>query len=141
MSQVDAAWYALVVVGVVIVDRREPDDRLVARSRARFSSAALESNALHFFSDLLGSAAVLVGLLFVRAGYQHADSIAALFVAALVLVAADAPDAHERRRAHGPRAGRGRGGRARRDRGDHARSSTSSACACARPAGASSPTS
>ena len=31
---------------------------------------------------------MLVGLLFVRAGFQHADSIAALFVAALVLVAA-----------------------------------------------------
>ena len=31
---------------------------------------------------------MLVGLVFVRAGYQHADSVAALFVAVLVLVAA-----------------------------------------------------
>ncbi|MGI8421681.1 MAG: cation diffusion facilitator family transporter, partial [Gaiellaceae bacterium] len=54
----------------------------------RYESAALQSNALHFGSDLLGSFAVLAGLLGVRAGYQDADSIAALFVAVLVLLAA-----------------------------------------------------
>jgi cation diffusion facilitator family transporter len=86
-TQVDAAWYALVVVGVVIVI--DASRALVSwRASRTLKSAALESNALHFFSDLLGSAAVLVGLLAVRAGYGHADSIAALFVAALVLVGA-----------------------------------------------------
>jgi cation diffusion facilitator family transporter len=86
-SHVDAAWYALVVVGVVIVI--DASRTIVSWRAAReLGSAALQSNALHFFSDLLGSAAVLVGLVFVRAGYQHADSIAAVFVAALVLVAA-----------------------------------------------------
>jgi cation diffusion facilitator family transporter len=86
-THVDAAWYALLVIGVVIVIDAS---RTVVSWRAarRLQSAALESNALHFFSDLLGSAAVLVGLIFVRGGFQHADSIAALFVAALVLVAA-----------------------------------------------------
>ena len=86
-AHVDAAWYALVVVGVVIVI--DASRTLVSWRAAReLDSAALQSNALHFFSDLLGSFAVLVGLVFVRSGYQHADSIAALFVAALVLVAA-----------------------------------------------------
>jgi cation diffusion facilitator family transporter len=86
-AHVDAAWYALLVVGVVIVI--DASRTLVSWRAARaLKSAALESNALHFFSDLLGSAAVLVGLLFVRSGYQHADSIAALFVAVLVLAAA-----------------------------------------------------
>jgi cation diffusion facilitator family transporter len=86
-SHVDATWYALVVVGVVIVI--DASRTIVSWRAARdLGSAALQSNALHFFSDLLGSAAVLVGLMFVRAGYQHADSIAALFVAVLVLVAA-----------------------------------------------------
>jgi cation diffusion facilitator family transporter len=86
-THVDATWYALLVIGVVIVIDAS---RAVVSWRAarRLQSAALESNALHFFSDLLGSAAVLVGLIFVRGGFQHADSIAALFVAALVLVAA-----------------------------------------------------
>jgi cation diffusion facilitator family transporter len=85
--QVDATWYALVVIGVVIVI--DASRTIVSWRAAReLNSAALESNALHFFSDLLGSTAVLVGLLFVRSGYHDADSIAALFVAALVLIAA-----------------------------------------------------
>ena len=86
-THVHAAWYALVVIVVVIFI--DASRALVSwRAARQLRSAALESNALHFSSDLLGSAAVLVGLLFVRGGFQHADSIAALFVAALVLVAA-----------------------------------------------------
>jgi cation diffusion facilitator family transporter len=84
---VDAAWYALVVVGVVIVidaSRAIVSWRTARRSR----SVALQSNALHFASDLAGSTAVLVGLLLVREGVARADSAAALFVAVLVLVAA-----------------------------------------------------
>jgi cation diffusion facilitator family transporter len=84
---VHARWYALVVIGVVIaIDI----GRTVASRRAakRFHSAAMSSNALHFGSDLGGSIAVLVGLLFVRAGYDKADSIAALFVACIVTSAA-----------------------------------------------------
>ena len=84
---VDAAWYAFVVIGIVIA---LDVARTVASARAaqRYHSAALSSNALHFATDLGGSLAVLVGLLFVRHGYFNADSIAALFVACIVLVAA-----------------------------------------------------
>jgi divalent metal cation (Fe/Co/Zn/Cd) transporter len=59
-----------------------------ARAAKRYGSAALSANALHFASDFVGSGAVLVGLLLVRAGYQEADAIAALLVAGLVLLAA-----------------------------------------------------
>ena len=86
-SHVDATWWALVVIGVVIlVDVA----RTTASMRAanRYHSAALASNALHFASDLAGSVAVLVGLLLVRDGYEKADSVAALFVAVIVLGAA-----------------------------------------------------
>ena len=85
--QVNARWYALVVIGVVIVI---DVSRTIASVRAaqRYSSAAFAANALHFGSDLGGSAAVLVGLLLVRAGHPQADSIAALFVACIVLLAA-----------------------------------------------------
>ncbi len=86
-AAVHAHWYALAVVGVVIlVDA----GRATASARAaqRYSSAALSSNALHFASDLVGSIAVLAGLLLARAGHPKADSLAALFVAVLVLVAA-----------------------------------------------------
>ena len=85
--QVNPAWYALVVVGVVIaidVGRAW----VSARAARRYVSPALQANALHFASDLAGSSAVLIGLLVARAGYRDADSLAALFVAALVLVLA-----------------------------------------------------
>jgi cation diffusion facilitator family transporter len=84
---VDAAWYAFVVIGIVIA---LDVARTLASARAaqRYHSAALSSNALHFATDLGGSLAVLVGLLFVRHGYFNADSIAALFVACIVLAAA-----------------------------------------------------
>jgi cation diffusion facilitator family transporter len=84
---VDAAWYALVVIGIVIVV--DFARTLVsARAARRYRSSALQANAVHFASDMAGSTAVLIGLLGVRAGYPNADSIAALFVAALVLLAA-----------------------------------------------------
>ena len=55
---------------------------------ARYRSAALQSNALHFASDLAGSTAVLLGLVLARAGYPVGDAIAALFVSVLVILAA-----------------------------------------------------
>ncbi|MBA2567734.1 MAG: cation diffusion facilitator family transporter [Actinobacteria bacterium] len=86
-SQVDPAWWALLVVGVVMVI---DVSRMTVSLRAakRYRSAALQANALHFGSDLVGSTAVLAGLLLARAGYPEGDSIAALFVALLVLLAA-----------------------------------------------------
>jgi len=84
---VNATWYAFVVVAVVIaVDA----SRLSVSWRAsrRYKSAALASNAVHFGSDLAGSLAVLAGLLLARSGHPSGDSIAALFVAVLVLTAA-----------------------------------------------------
>jgi cation diffusion facilitator family transporter len=84
---VNATWWALLVVGLVILIDVA---RTVASMRAarRYDSAALASNALHFGSDLAGSGAVLVGLLLARHGYPKGDALAALFVAALVLTAA-----------------------------------------------------
>ncbi|HEY5098658.1 MAG TPA: cation diffusion facilitator family transporter [Gaiellaceae bacterium] len=86
-APVEAKWYALVVIGFVIaIDvARTLTSARVAR---RYASAAIASNALHFGSDLAGSVAVLIGLLLVRDGYGNADSVAALFVAVLVLIAA-----------------------------------------------------
>ncbi|MDQ3992455.1 MAG: cation diffusion facilitator family transporter, partial [Actinomycetota bacterium] len=86
-AEVDAAWWALaVVVFVIAVDASRAAVSLQAGRR--YGSPALLANALHFTSDLAGSSAVLVGLLLVRAGYPNADSLAALFVAVLVLLAA-----------------------------------------------------
>ena len=86
-SEVDPTWWVFAVVGLVLaIDLT----RTVVSSRAasRYSSEALRSNALHFGSDFAGTLAVLAGLVAAAAGYPGGDSIAALFVAALVLVAA-----------------------------------------------------
>jgi cation diffusion facilitator family transporter len=86
-TSVEATWYAFLVLGVVIaIDVSRTF--FSARGARRHGSAALQANALHFGSDLVGSVAVLVGLLLVRAGYARADSVAALFVSVLVLIAA-----------------------------------------------------
>jgi cation diffusion facilitator family transporter len=85
--EVNPAWYALAVVAIVIaIDVCRA--WVSARAARRYVSPALQSNALHFASDLAGSTAVLVALLVARAGYRDADSLAGLFVAALVLVLA-----------------------------------------------------
>ena len=84
---VDATWYAIaVIVVVIVIDITRTT--ISWRASRRHKSAALASNALHFGSDLAGSFAVLVGLLVARAGYANGDSIAALFVAVLVIAAA-----------------------------------------------------
>jgi len=86
-SPVDPAWYAFVVLVVVIgIDI----SRLVVSLRAakRHGSAAFAANALHFGGDMAGSVAVLIGLGVARAGFPNGDSVAALFVAVLVLGAA-----------------------------------------------------
>ena len=54
----------------------------------RFGSPALQANAYHFAGEFGGTLAVLLGLALAAYGYPNADSIAALFVAMLVLVAA-----------------------------------------------------
>jgi cation diffusion facilitator family transporter len=86
-SEVDPTWYAFVVVAIVIViDASRTYVSL--RGARRYRSPALQANALHFGGDLVGSSAVLAGLVLARAGYPEGDSAAALFVAVLVLLAA-----------------------------------------------------
>jgi cation diffusion facilitator family transporter len=86
-TQVDTAWWTFAVVGLVIaIDVM----RTLASYRAarRYHSEALLSNALHFGSDLAGTLAVLAGLVAAAGGFPEGDSLAALFVAALVVLAA-----------------------------------------------------
>ncbi|MGD0472718.1 MAG: cation diffusion facilitator family transporter [Candidatus Velthaea sp.] len=77
-------WYAVaVVVTAILVD--------ITRSRALMKvaketrSQALEADALHFSSDILASASVLVGLAGVALGYPRADALAALAVSLVVI--------------------------------------------------------
>jgi cation diffusion facilitator family transporter len=86
-GHLDPSLYAVAVIALVIlIDATRA--AVSWRAARRHGSAALASNALHFGSDLVGSTAVLAGLLFARAGYPEADPIAALVVSALVVSAA-----------------------------------------------------
>ena len=86
-QEVETAWWVFAVVAVIIVI---DVSRTVAsyRTARRYASAALLSNALHFGSDLAGTLAVLGGLVAAASGFPDGDSLAALFVAGLVLLAA-----------------------------------------------------
>jgi cation diffusion facilitator family transporter len=85
--EVEPAWWAFAALALVVVIDLS---RTVVSYQAaqRHSSAALFSNALHFGSDFLATIAVICGLIAARAGFPEGDSIAALFVAVLVILAA-----------------------------------------------------
>ena len=51
------------------------------------SSHALSADALHYSSDLVASVLVLLGLVATRAGYPHADALAAIGVAGFIAAA------------------------------------------------------
>ena len=79
-----AAAFAIIVVSIAIDFFRA---RILSRVAAATSSQALEADALHFSSDMWSSAAVLLGLVGVRFGYDWADSAAAMVVALFVCLA------------------------------------------------------
>src|SRR4051812_6745704 len=83
VHHVETSWWMFVVLAIVIVIDA---GRTIASRRAakRYESAAMESNALHFASDLAGTSAVVIGLIFVALGEPRADAIAAIVVAAVV---------------------------------------------------------
>jgi cation diffusion facilitator family transporter len=84
---IDVTWWAFAVLAVVIA--LDASRTTVSyRAARRYESPAFAANALHFASDLAGSFAVLVGLVLVSSGQHWADSVAALFVAVLVILAA-----------------------------------------------------
>jgi divalent metal cation (Fe/Co/Zn/Cd) transporter len=75
-----------VIVFVLVIDAARTTVSL--RQGRRQRNAALMANAWHFGSDFAGTVAVLVGLGLAAAGVPGGDSVAAIFVAVIVLVAA-----------------------------------------------------
>jgi cation diffusion facilitator family transporter len=85
--QVEATWWTFAAIALVIaIDASRTAVSL--RAGREYRSDALLANALHFGSDLAGTLAVLAGLTAAALGFPEGDAIAALFVAALVVVAA-----------------------------------------------------
>jgi cation diffusion facilitator family transporter len=85
--EVDVTWWTFAAVAVVIAI--DASRVLVSTRAARaYRSEALHASALHFGSDLAGTVAVLAGLIAAALGFPKGDSVAALFVAGLVILAA-----------------------------------------------------
>src|SRR4029450_599275 len=85
--EVDPSWWTFTAVALVLaID----SSRVLVSVRAgrRYRSDALLASALHFGTDLAGTFAVLAGLVAAALGFPDGDSIAALFVAVLVILAA-----------------------------------------------------
>jgi cation diffusion facilitator family transporter len=80
-------WYVFAVIAAALtIDLARTTVSL--RAARRCNSPALHANALHFASDVAGSATVLIGLALVRAGFEQGDAAAALLIAAIILTAA-----------------------------------------------------
>jgi len=85
--ELEATVWTFAAIGLVLVI--DVTRTLVSlRAGRRYRSDALLASALHFGSDLVTTLAVLAGLVAVELGFPEGDSLAALFVAGLVIVAA-----------------------------------------------------
>ncbi|HYI75731.1 MAG TPA: cation-efflux pump [Gaiellaceae bacterium] len=85
--EVEPTWWTFAAIAVVLVV--DASRTVISLRGARlYGSDALLANALHFGSDFVGTIAVLGGLVAAALGFQAGDSIAALFVSALVVGAA-----------------------------------------------------
>ncbi|OGH11783.1 MAG: hypothetical protein A2857_04810 [Candidatus Levybacteria bacterium RIFCSPHIGHO2_01_FULL_36_15] len=82
--EVHVTWYAFLVMAVsIVVDFTR--SRALEKVAKATNSQALEADALHFKSDILSSAVVILGLIFLIMGVKSADAIAAIGVAVVVL--------------------------------------------------------
>ena len=105
--------------------------RALHRTARETRSQALAADALHFASDVLGSIAVIIGLVLTGLGYAWGDSAAAIAVAVMISILGLRLGALHHRNPARPRAG-GRVGEGRSPRSARCPAwSTSSGCACA----------
>jgi cation diffusion facilitator family transporter len=85
--ELDPTWWTFAAIALVLVI--DGSRTMISLRGARlYRSDALLANALHFSSDFAGTLAVLAGLIAASLGFPAGDSIAALFVSGLVIVAA-----------------------------------------------------
>jgi cation diffusion facilitator family transporter len=85
-AEVDVGAFAIgAIVFSIVVDVVRW--RTLTRVACVTSSHALAADALHYSSDLVSSVLVLIGLVATRAGFPHADALAAIGVAGFIAVA------------------------------------------------------
>jgi cation diffusion facilitator family transporter len=76
-------WSFVVMFTSIVIDFSR--SRMLFRTAKKYHSQALEADALHFSTDILSSAVVIVGLVGAKFGLEFADPIASLGVAAIVV--------------------------------------------------------
>jgi cation diffusion facilitator family transporter len=80
-SRVSAIAFIVLVVDIVVNVWRA---RALHRTARETQSQALEADALHFGSDVIGSIAVMIGLGLIALGYWWGDAAAAIGVAVMI---------------------------------------------------------
>ena len=76
--------FAVLIISIIVDINRVYTLRKVAKETG---SQALEADALHFASDLAGSALVLLGLIAALFGFKYGDALAAIGVAVFIAIA------------------------------------------------------
>jgi cation diffusion facilitator family transporter len=84
MIEVNAFAIGAILLSIVVDVVRW---RALTHAASATSSHALSADALHYSSDLVASVLVLLGLIATRAGYAHADALAAIGVAGFIAAA------------------------------------------------------
>ena len=79
-----SVWSYIVVILSILVDFTR--SKALGRVAKKYNSQALEADALHFSTDIWSSSVVLLGLVCANFGFYFADSVAALFVAFIVII-------------------------------------------------------
>lgn len=78
-----SVWSYLVVIVSILIDASR--SRMLFKAAKHNNSQALEADAIHFSTDILSSAVVLLGLILANFGYFKADVISAMIVALIIL--------------------------------------------------------
>ncbi len=82
-SEIEVKWYSFAIMAIsIVVDFSRA--RALKKVAEETKSKALEADALHFSSDILSSAVVIAGLVFVSLGIHWADAVAGIAVAIMV---------------------------------------------------------
>lgn len=82
--KIDVNIYSfLVMIISILVDFSR--SKALFKASQKYNSQALEADAYHFFSDMLSSLIVIIGLISVKLGFIYGDSVAALIISGFII--------------------------------------------------------
>lgn len=76
-------WAFVVMITSIIVDITRSN--ALSKAAKKYNSQALEADALHFSTDILSSAVVIIGLICASFNFYYADAVAGLIVSFIVM--------------------------------------------------------